>query len=107
MAAIALVAMMIFAAQSAAAADCTPEQAQRNLQLFQQHASQHHRWSACPPHQWLVRYAQLSTSGPEVVVDVGCNKGYESMNFFALFAPRAGANPPVAYQIHSNSSYGL
>ena len=28
-----------------------------------------------------MRYAQLSTTGPEIVFDVGCNKGYESMNF--------------------------
>lgn len=85
---------------------CTPEQAHRNVQLFQQHYQSHTRWTACPSHQWLVRYAQLSTTGPEIVFDVGCNKGYESMNFFAIFAPQAGTSPPAAYQIHQNSSYG-
>lgn len=86
---------------------CTPAQAERNAELFKEHWSSKFRWTSCPSHHWLVRYAQLSTAGPEIILDVGCNKGYESMNFFALFAPRANANPPNAYNIHLNSSYGI
>lgn len=86
---------------------CTPEKTMQNVKQFQNAMAKERHWSACASHDWLVRYAQLaeaSNMGRQVIFDVGGNKGYESMNMFALFAPRAGANPPAAYHILTNAS---
>jgi hypothetical protein len=37
--------------------------------------------------------AELSPTGDKVLFDIGCNKGYTSAKFFALWAPELQFNP--------------
>ncbi|KDD77128.1 hypothetical protein H632_c13p4 [Helicosporidium sp. ATCC 50920] len=50
-------------------------------------------WTACPSSAWLDAYARLSPTGSKTMVDIGCNKGYSSAKFFALWAPEVGFAP--------------
>jgi FkbM family methyltransferase len=50
-------------------------------------------YTACGSNEWVDVLHKLSPNGPKTFVDIGCNKGYTSAKFFALWAPELGFAP--------------
>lgn len=78
---------------------CTPEEAEKQANKFAAALKKEGLYTACPSHKWLGLLPRLLEAGQDVVVlDVGCNKGYESAAFFATYAPQAGVSPRAVYE---------
>lgn len=50
-------------------------------------------WTACSSGHWIDKLHAILPDGPKTFMDVGCNKGYTSAHFFALWAPQVGFKP--------------
>ncbi|KDD77127.1 hypothetical protein H632_c13p3 [Helicosporidium sp. ATCC 50920] len=73
---------------------CTAERARELAEVFSKHRADNPGWTACGSSRYLEEFNDLSPQGRKVMIDVGCNKGYSSAKFFALWAPEVGLTPP-------------
>ncbi|GBF88626.1 hypothetical protein Rsub_01341 [Raphidocelis subcapitata] len=77
---------------------CTRDEAEAQAAKFQAALSKEGLYTACPAHKWLGMLPGLLEPGQEfVMLDIGCNKGYESAGLFSVLDPGAGISPPAVY----------
>lgn len=55
-------------------------------------------WSACGESKWMEEMHRLSPTGPKIMLDIGCNKGYTSAKMFGMWAPEIGFNPRALHK---------
>lgn len=59
--------------------------------------------SQCPTWKWLNKYHGPEVEQrPAVFVDIGCNKGYSTADFYEHFAPTSGISKKELFKLHSN-----
>ncbi|KAL6759323.1 hypothetical protein V8C86DRAFT_1328619 [Haematococcus lacustris] len=68
---------------------CDPGTAAAQLKMFKSRPT---RISACSDHSWLKHVRALTGHGPHTMIDIGCNKGLTSSEWFHMWVPELGIN---------------
>lgn len=59
------------------------------------------RQTLAPPHTSTT--TALNPGGKRVLIDIGCNKGYTSAQFFAMWQPQRGFSPNHLFRYYNNT----
>mmetsp|Transcript_37651 Transcript_37651/g.118658 ORF Transcript_37651/g.118658 Transcript_37651/m.118658 type:complete len:343 (-) Transcript_37651:6132-7160(-) len=78
---------------------CLRTKAERSARNFRSHISRQKTFSSCPNTKWLQSLAAFKKDGAHIFFDVGCNKGYESINLFSTWQPRSNISPSRLHSV--------
>jgi len=85
--------------------ECSPEEAAKQEDRIRLRFKEWWSHSACPDQVWMEQFPELMAlpevngrdDQPVTVLDIGCNKGYTSADFFDILSPRTDFN---AHTLH-------
>lgn len=88
-----------FANQKEPVLNCVGDEAQKQVEMFKTRPVSE---SACATHMWLQELQAIQRfHHTQVVIDVGCGKGFFAYQMFDLFAPELGLNKRFLYNFYT------